>query len=76
MHLWIKLYYYYVWLKINNFILFIILVFGLDSPLPLFPPGIDPGKLYNPLMEMSDPRSMHSHHPGPYLKKKNKCKFS
>lgn len=51
-------------------------MFGLDSPLSLFPPGIDPGKLYNPLMEMSDPRSMHPHPHGPYLKKKNKCKFN
>ncbi|XP_031622232.1 protein jim lovell isoform X2 [Contarinia nasturtii] len=47
-------------------------VFGLDSPLSLFPPGMDPGKLYNPLMEMPDPRSMHPHPHGPYLKKKNK----
>lgn len=51
-------------------------MFGLDSPLPLFPPGMDPGKLYNPLMEMSDPRSMHPHHHGPYLKKKGKRKYS
>ncbi|XP_004529936.1 protein jim lovell isoform X2 [Ceratitis capitata] len=45
-------------------------VFGLDSPLGLFPPGIDPGKLYNPLMEMSDPRGMPSDHPPPFLKGK------
>ncbi|XP_073811140.1 BTB/POZ domain-containing jim lovell protein isoform X2 [Musca autumnalis] len=44
-------------------------VFGLDSPLGLFPPGIDPGKLYNPLMEMSDPRGMPGETP-PFLKKK------
>lgn len=50
-------------------------MFGLDSPLGLFPPGIDPAKLYNPLMEMSDPRGMHPDHahPTPYLKKKGKC---
>lgn len=51
------------------------LVFGLDSPLSLFPPGMDPGKLYNPLMEMPDPRGIHPHPHGPYLKKKNKCKY-
>ncbi|XP_036230907.2 protein jim lovell isoform X1 [Bactrocera oleae] len=45
-------------------------MFGLDSPLGLFPPGIDPGKLYNPLMEMSDPRGMPSDHPPPFLKGK------
>lgn len=56
------------------FIYFLLSVFGLDSPL-LFPPGMDPGKLYNPLMEMPDPRSMHPHPHGPYLKKKNKCKY-
>lgn len=50
-------------------------MFGLDSPLSLFPPGMDPGKLYNPLMEMPDPRQMHPHPHGPYLKKKNKCKY-
>ncbi|XP_065368465.1 protein jim lovell [Calliphora vicina] len=44
-------------------------MFGLDSPLGLFPPGIDPGKLYNPLMEMSDPRGMPGDAP-PFLKKK------
>lgn len=44
-------------------------MFGLDSPLGLFPPGIDPGKLYNPLMEMSDPRGLGADHP-PFLKKK------
>ncbi|KAM7344875.1 BTB/POZ domain-containing jim lovell protein isoform 3-T9 [Cochliomyia hominivorax] len=46
-------------------------MFGLDSPLGLFPPGIDPGKLYNPLMEMSDPRGMPGEAP-PFLKKKSK----
>uniref|UniRef100_A0A182SIF8 Uncharacterized protein n=1 Tax=Anopheles maculatus TaxID=74869 RepID=A0A182SIF8_9DIPT len=45
-------------------------VFGLDSPLGLFPPGMDPGKIYSPLMEMSDPRSMHHDGP-PFLKKKS-----
>lgn len=49
-------------------------MFGLDSPLGLFPPGIDPGKLYNPLMEMSDPRGMPGETP-PFLKKKSKYKF-
>ncbi|XP_017010470.2 protein jim lovell [Drosophila takahashii] len=44
-------------------------MFGLDSPLGLFPPGMDPGKLYNPLMEMSDPRDMPGG-PPPFLKKK------
>ncbi|XP_049298381.1 protein jim lovell isoform X2 [Anopheles funestus] len=44
-------------------------MFGLDSPLGLFPPGMDPGKIYSPLMEMSDPRSMHHDGP-PFLKKK------
>ncbi|XP_065076659.1 protein jim lovell-like [Ochlerotatus camptorhynchus] len=42
-------------------------MFGLDSPLGLFPPGMEPGKMYSPLMEMSDPRVMHDQ---PYLKKK------
>ncbi|XP_053966639.1 protein jim lovell isoform X1 [Anastrepha ludens] len=45
-------------------------MFSLDSPLGLFPPGIDPGKLYNPLMEMSDPRVMPGDHPPPFLKGK------
>ncbi|XP_055530695.1 protein jim lovell [Wyeomyia smithii] len=44
-------------------------MFGLDSPLGLFPPGMDPGKIYSPLMEMSDPRGMHHDGP-PFLKKK------
>lgn len=57
----------------NLFYLFA--VFGLDSPLSLFPPGMDPSKLYNPLMEMPDPRSMHPHPHGPFLKKKSKCKY-
>ncbi|XP_053680876.1 protein jim lovell [Anopheles nili] len=48
-------------------------MFGLDSPLGLFPPGMDPGKIYSPLMEMSDPRSMHHEGP-PFLKKK--CKLN
>lgn len=48
-------------------------VFGLDAPFGLFPPGMDPGKMYNPLMELSDPRTMHPDHPPPpFLKKK--CK--
>uniref|UniRef100_A0A182Q6T6 BTB domain-containing protein n=1 Tax=Anopheles farauti TaxID=69004 RepID=A0A182Q6T6_9DIPT len=46
------------------------LMFGLDSPLGLFPPGMDPGKIYSPLMEMSDPRGMHHDGP-PFLKKKS-----
>lgn len=41
----------------------------------LFPPGIDPSKIYNPLMEMPDPRAIHPHPHGPYLKKKSKCKY-
>lgn len=45
-------------------------MFGLDSPLGLFPPGMDHGKLYSPLMEMSDPRGMHDQ--TPFLKKKSK----
>ncbi|EAA07250.5 AGAP010355-PA, partial [Anopheles gambiae str. PEST] len=44
-------------------------MFGLDSPLGLFPPGMDPGKIYSPLMEMSDPRGLHHEGP-PFLKKK------
>jgi len=50
-------------------------VFGLDSPLGLFPHGIDPGKLYSPLMEMSDPRGMH-HEPPSFLKKKSKLSLN
>lgn len=47
-------------------------VFGLDTPLGMFPPhGMDPSKLYSPLMEMSDPRGMHPEQQ-PYLKKKGK----
>uniref|UniRef100_A0A182NQ12 BTB domain-containing protein n=1 Tax=Anopheles dirus TaxID=7168 RepID=A0A182NQ12_9DIPT len=49
-------------------------MFGLDSPLGLFPPGMDPGKIYSPLMEMSDPRGMHHDGP-PFLKKKSKCTY-
>lgn len=46
-------------------------VFGLDTH-GLFPPhGMDPSKLYSPLMEMSDPRGMHPEQQ-PYLKKKGK----
>ncbi|CAD7011733.1 unnamed protein product [Ceratitis capitata] len=56
--------------KKNGVMQFVSEVFGLDSPLGLFPPGIDPGKLYNPLMEMSDPRGMPSDHPPPFLKGK------
>ena len=52
------------------------LVFGLDSPLGLFPPGMDPSKMYNPLMEMPDHhhhRNLHpDHHHQPFLKKKRK----
>lgn len=54
---------------------FVCVVFGLDSSLPLFPPGMDPSKLYNPLLEMSDPRAMHPNPHGPYLKKKSKRKY-
>lgn len=37
---------------------------------------MDPAKLYNPLMEMSDPRGMHpDHHGPPFLKKKSKSLF-
>lgn len=52
----------------------LIQVFGLDTPLGLFPPhhGMDPSKLYSPLMEMSDPRGMHPDQQQPYLKKKGK----
>ncbi|ALC42821.1 CG16778 [Drosophila busckii] len=57
---------YYYYLKVTRLH---ILMFGLDSPLGLFPPGIDPNKLYNPLMEMSDPRDMPGG-PPPFLKKK------
>ncbi|XP_062560506.1 protein jim lovell-like [Armigeres subalbatus] len=45
-------------------------MFGLDSPLGLFPPGMDPGKMYSPLLEMSDPRGMHHDGPPFHLKKK------
>ncbi|KAL9703797.1 hypothetical protein quinque_007315 [Culex quinquefasciatus] len=44
-------------------------MFSLDSPLGLFPPGMDLGKNYSPLMEMSDPRGMHHDGP-PFLKHK------
>lgn len=44
-------------------------VFGLDSPLGLFPPGMDPGKMYNPLMDLPDPRTLHPDHTN-FLKKK------
>ncbi|EAT33843.1 AAEL013882-PA [Aedes aegypti] len=45
-------------------------MFSLDSPLGLFPPGMDPGKMYSPLLEMSDPRGMHHDGPPFHLKKK------
>jgi hypothetical protein len=48
-------------------------VFGLDSPLGLFPPGMDPSKMY-PLMDLPDHpghRGMHPDAP-PFLKKKRK----
>lgn len=52
-----------------------LLVFGLDSPLGLFPPGMDPSKMYNPLMDLPEHhpahRSLHPDHQ-PFLKKK--CK--
>lgn len=45
-------------------------IFGLDTHLGLFPPGMDPGKMYSPLMEMSDPRGgLHPDTPQ-FLKKK------
>lgn len=44
-------------------------MFGLESPLGIFPPGIDPSKMYNPLLDLPDPRSMHPDHT-PFLKKK------
>jgi hypothetical protein len=52
-------------------------VFGLDSPLGLFPPGMDPSKMYSPLMDLPDHHHHHGHrgggHPdGPFLKKKRK----
>lgn len=55
----------------TNYIYVFFSVFGLDSPLGLFPPGMDHGKLYSPLMEMSDPRGMHGDQT-PFLKKKSK----
>lgn len=63
-------------MQINNkdisfIIWFSFAVFGLDSPLGLFPPGMDPAKMFNPLMDMSDPRGMSGDHP-PFLKKKSK----
>lgn len=48
-------------------------VFGLDSGLGLFPPGMDPGKLYSPLMEMPDPRAP-PHDPHMFSSVKKKCK--
>lgn len=49
------------------------LVFGIDSPLGLFPPGMDPTKMYNPLMDLPDHpahhRQLHPDHPS-FLKKK------
>lgn len=49
-------------------------MFGLDSPLGLFPPGMDPAKMFNPLMDMSDPRGMSGDHPT-FMKKKSKLKI-
>lgn len=49
------------------FRLFFVLVFGLDSPLGLFPPGLDGCR--NPLLEMADPRSAPDSHL--YVKKKS-----
>lgn len=51
-------------------------MFGLDSPLGLFPPGMDPTKMYNPLMDLPDHhpahhRQLHPDHPS-FMKKK--CK--
>ncbi|XP_070505106.1 protein jim lovell isoform X2 [Chironomus tepperi] len=48
-------------------------MFGLDSPLGLFPPGMDPSKMYNPLMDLPDHHPAHRQlHPDhqPFLKKK------
>lgn len=46
----------------------------MDAPFGLFPPGLDPSKMYNPLMELSDPRTMHpDHQSSSFLKKK--CKY-
>lgn len=58
----------------NDLINFRLAVFGLDSPLGLFPPGMDPSKMYNPLMDLPDHhpahhRSLHPDHQ-PFLKKK------
>lgn len=39
----------------DYFIVCIVLVFGLDSPLGLFPPGLDGCR--NPLLDMTDPRT-------------------
>jgi hypothetical protein len=50
-------------------------VFGLDSGLGLFPPGMDPGKLYSPLMEMPDPRAPQ-HDPHLFSSVKKKCMYS
>lgn len=58
------------WTNFLIICIFFFSVFGLDSPLGLFPPGMDHGKLYSPLMEMSDPRGMHDQ--TPFLKKKSK----
>lgn len=56
--------------NLNFFPVFHLLsVFGLESPLGIFPPGIDPSKMYNPLLDLPDPRSMHPDHT-PFLKKK------
>lgn len=48
---------------------FLIVVFGLDSPLGLFPPGLDSCR--NPLLEMADPRTT----PDSHLFAKKKCKY-
>ncbi|KAG5669504.1 hypothetical protein PVAND_017391 [Polypedilum vanderplanki] len=47
-------------------------MFGLDSPLGLFPPGMDPSKMYNPLMDLPDHHGHRGIHPDapPFLKKK------
>lgn len=58
-----------------NLYVCIVAVFGLDSGLGLFPSGLDPGKLYSPLMDMPDPRAPH-HDPHMFSSVKKKCKSS
>jgi hypothetical protein len=61
-------------MKVFSHVLIVALVFGLDSPLGFLPPGMDPSKMYNPMMDMPDHhRSLHQDSQ-PFLKKK--CKLS